>query len=296
VRTCVIFNPAARGNKARHFRRWLEGVAFECTLKPTTSAGEAQRLAAEAVAENFELIIAAGGDGTVNEVLNGIGETPDGFDRVCLGVLPLGTVNVFAREIGLPLQIPEAWKVLQGGRERRIDVPMVEYTSNGKFARRYFIQLAGAGLDARAIELVSWKHKKQVGPLAYVIAGLKALRERHPQITVRADGQEFTGQLILTGNGRYYGGSFAVFPEADLADGWLEVCCLPRTNFPTLLRCGPSVLFGGRLPEGQVRRLRTKAFELTSETDAAFELDGEWVGHLPATFSIAPKQVRIMAP
>ncbi len=83
VRTCVIFNPVARGNKARHFRRWLEGVAFECTLKPTTSAGEAQRLAAEAVAENFELIIAAGGDGTVNEVLNGIVETPDKrLDRV----------------------------------------------------------------------------------------------------------------------------------------------------------------------------------------------------------------------
>ncbi len=296
MRTCVIFNPVARGNKARHFRRWLEGVAFECTLKPTTTAGEAQRLAAEAVAENYELIIAAGGDGTVNEVLNGIGATSDGFDRVCLGVLPLGTVNVFAREIGLPLKIPEAWKVLQSGRERRIDVPIVEYISNGKSARRYFIQLAGAGLDARAIELVSWKHKKQVGPLAYVIAGLKALRERYPQITVRADGQEFTGQLVLTGNGRYYGGSFAVFPDADLADGYLDVCCLPRTNFPTLLRCGPSVLFGGRLPEGQGRRLRTKKFQLTSETDAGCELAGEWVGHLPATFSIAPKRVRIMAP
>jgi diacylglycerol kinase family enzyme len=100
----------------------------------------------------------------------------------------------------------------------------------------------------------------------------------------------------LTGNGRYYGGSFAVFPEANLADGWLDVCCLPRTNFPTLLRCAPGVLFQGRLPEGQVRRVRTKKFELTSATTAAFELDGEWVGHLPATFSIAPKRVRVIAP
>jgi diacylglycerol kinase (ATP) len=296
VRTCVIFNPVARGNKAHHFRKWLNGVAFECTLKPTTQAGEARRLGAEAVAENFELIIAAGGDGTVNEVLNGIGDSPNGFDRARLGVLPLGTVNVFAREIGLPLKVSEAWKVLQAGKERLIDVPMVEFGNNGSAARRYFVQLAGAGLDARAIELVSWKHKKQVGPLAYVIAGLKALREKHPHITVRAEGQEFSGQLVLTGNGRYYGGSFAVFPEAKLEDGYMDVCCLPRTNFPTLLRIAPGVLFTGRLPENQVRRVRTKKFELTAESQAAFELDGEWVGHLPATFSMSPQKVRVIAP
>jgi YegS/Rv2252/BmrU family lipid kinase len=296
VRTCVIFNPVARGNKARHFRQWLNGVAFECTLKPTTKAGEAQRLGAEAVAEGFELIIAAGGDGTVNEVLNGIGDSPNGFERARLGVLPLGTVNVFAREIGLPLKVSEAWKVLQAGSERWIDVPLVEFGSNGSAGRRYFVQLAGAGLDARAIELVSWKHKKQVGPLAYVIAGLKALREQHPRITVRADGQEFSGQLVLTGNGRYYGGSFAVFPEAKLEDGFMDVCCIPKTNFPTLLRCAPGVLFQGRVPESQVRRVRTKKFELSAESRAAFELDGEWVGHLPATFSLGPQKIRVIAP
>lgn len=296
VRTCVIFNPAARGDKARHFRKWLNGVAFECTLKPTTQAGEARRLGTEAVAEHFDLIIAAGGDGTVNEVLNGLGDAPNGFERARLGVLPLGTVNVFAREIGLPLKVAEAWKVLQRGTERLIDVPMVEFSSNGVSSRRYFIQLAGAGLDARAIELVNWKHKKRVGPLAYVIAGLRALREKHPRISVRADGQEFSGQLVLTGNGRYYGGSFAVFPSADLADGWMDVCCLPRTNFSTLLKIAPGVLFRGLLPEGQVRRVRTKKFELTAESQAAFELDGEWVGHLPATFSMSPQKVRVIAP
>jgi YegS/Rv2252/BmrU family lipid kinase len=286
----------ARGNKARHFSRWLKGVASKCALKPTTCPGDARRLGTEAVAENFELIIAAGGDGTVNEVLNGIGDVPDGFDRARLGVLPLGTVNVFAREIHLPKSIPEAWKILQRGNERRIDVPMVEFSAHGKSARRYFIQLAGAGLDARAIELVNWKHKKQVGPLAYVIAGLKALREPKPRITVRAEGREFSGELVLTGNGRLYGGSFAVFPNAKLDDGFLDVCCLPRADFPTLIRCAPGVLLRGELPEKQVHRLCVKKFELTSETAAAFELDGEWVGHLPATFSISPLQVRVVVP
>jgi len=286
----------ARGNKARHFSRWLKSVASECALKPTTGPGDARRLGAEAVRENFELVVAAGGDGTVNEVLNGLGDVPDGFDRARLGVLPLGTVNVFAREIRLPKHIPEVWKILQRGNEKRIDVPMVEFTAKGNAERRYLIQLAGAGLDARAIELVSWKHKKQVGPLAYVIAGLKALREKKPCITVRADGQEFSGELVLVGNGRLYGGSFAVFPEAKLDDGFIDVCCLPHANFPTLLRIAPGVLFQGKLPENSVQRLRVKKFELTCATAAAFELDGEWVGHLPATFSVGAKQVRIIVP
>ena len=296
MRTCVIFNPAARGNKARHFSRWLNGVASECTLKPTTGPGDARRLGAEAVADDFELIVAAGGDGTVNEVLNGLGDVPNGFERARLGVLPLGTVNVFARELKLPLRIPDAWKILQRGHERKIDLPLVEFSDGGKPGRRYFAQLAGAGLDARAIELVSWRHKQQVGPLAYVIAGLKAIAGQNPEITVRANGHESSGQLILVGNGRLYGGSFAVFPAAGLSNGWLEVCCLPRADFPTLLRLAPRVLFRGLLPEKMVHRMRVKQFELTSEVPAAFELDGEWVGHLPATFLIGSKQLRVIVP
>jgi diacylglycerol kinase (ATP) len=176
VRICVIFNPVARGNKARRFRRRLEAIGAQCALKATTAPGDARRLAAEAVQEGFELVVAAGGDGTVNEVLNGLGDVPDGFARTRLGVLPLGTVNVFARELGLPLRIERAWEVLQRGRETRIDLPCVEFAANGVRRRQYFAQLAGAGMDARAIELVDWGHKKKIGPVAYFIAGLKAMR------------------------------------------------------------------------------------------------------------------------
>src|SRR5712691_3191908 len=102
VRTCVIFNPAARGEKAKRFRRHLDDLGSDCALKLTTAAGDARRLAAEAVAEGFEIVVAAGGDGTLNEVLNGIGDAPGGFEKARLGVLPLGTVNVFARELALP--------------------------------------------------------------------------------------------------------------------------------------------------------------------------------------------------
>ena len=88
VRTCVIFNPAARGDKAKRFRRHLDAIGTESTLKLTAAAGDARRLAAETIGEGFETIVAAGGDGTLNEVLNGMGDVPDGFERARLGVLP----------------------------------------------------------------------------------------------------------------------------------------------------------------------------------------------------------------
>ncbi|HEY4414947.1 MAG TPA: diacylglycerol kinase family protein [Verrucomicrobiae bacterium] len=296
VRICVIFNPTARGNKARHFRQHLGDVAGDCAFKATAAGGDARRLAAEAVAEGFDLIVATGGDGTVNEVLNGIGDVPDGFVRARLGVLPLGTVNVFARELKIPAKLKAAWEILRRGNEARIDLPQVEFLTNGKTERRYFAQLAGAGLDARAVELVSWKLKKKAGPLAYAVAGFQALMERQPKITVQADGKTLEGELVLIGNGRFYGGSIAIFPAADLHDGQLDVCVLPRANLPTFLRHAPSFLFRQKLPEKAVSRINASRFQLTSQVPVAFELDGEWVGHLPATFSLEREKLRVAVP
>jgi len=296
VRICVIFNPSARGNKARHFRRQLNAIGSLCALKATTAPGDARRLAAEPVGEGFDSIVAAGGDGTVNETLNGIGDAPDGFARARLGVLPLGTVNVFARELNIPLRIERAWDVLQRGREMRIDLPRVEFSANGSRQKKYFAQLAGAGMDARTIELVDWGHKKKIGPLAYLIAGLKALREQKPKIFVRAEGREIRGELVLIGNGHLYGGPLGIFPLADLRDGLLEICVFPRVNGLVFLRCLPDFVARRRLPECVVQRVRAPAFELTGEPASAFELDGEWVGHLPATVSVEREKLRVIVP
>jgi YegS/Rv2252/BmrU family lipid kinase len=292
----VIFNPAARGNKARHFRRHLDKIGGQSALKATTAPGDARRLAAEAVNEGFDLIVAAGGDGTVNEILNGFGDVQNGFARAKLGVLPLGTINVFARELKIPLRLERAWDVLQRGRETRIDLPRAEFSANGVRRRQYFVQLAGAGFDARVIELVDWSHKKKIGPLAYIVAGLKAFREKKPKIVLHANGQSLAGELILVGNGRFYGGPFAIFPQADLRDGFLDICVLRRVNWLTLLHCVPSLLARGKLPSSLVQRFRAANFELAGDAAAAFELDGEWAGHLPATFSIEREQLRVVVP
>ncbi|HEX7569154.1 MAG TPA: diacylglycerol kinase family protein, partial [Verrucomicrobiae bacterium] len=208
MRICVIFNPAARGNKARRFRRYLGEMSQQCAFKATTGPGDARRFAQAAVATGYDVIVAAGGDGTVNEVLNGIGDDPDGFQRTRLGVLPLGTVNVFARELKIPLKLEHAWKVLRRGNETKIDLGRADFLDDGQPQSRYFMQLGGAGLDARAIELVSWKLKKNAGPVAYVVAGFQALAEKQPRLTVSADGKKLEGELALFGNGKFYGGAF----------------------------------------------------------------------------------------
>jgi YegS/Rv2252/BmrU family lipid kinase len=296
VRACVIFNPTAKGEKARNFRQHLDAFSSRCSLKSTRCAGDARRLAAEAVAEGFETIVAAGGDGTLNEVLNGLGDAPDGFARARLGVLPLGTVNVFARELAIPLKLEPAWQVVCEGRETRVDLPRVEYGAPGSTQTRYFAQLAGAGLDARAIELVHYELKKKIGPLAYVVAGLNALRAAATRIQIQAGKTIETGELVLIGNGRLYGGSYRVFPQADLRDGLLEVCVFPRVNWFTLARCGPGLLLSGTLPGSQVRVLRAESFSLSSSGRTPFEVDGELVGNLPGRFGLRKDGLRVIAP
>lgn len=296
MRTCIIFNPTAKGNKARHFRHHLDEFAAEATFKQTASVGDARKLAAAAIEEGFDTIVAAGGDGTLNEVVNGIGDASKGFERARLGVLPLGTVNVFAREVRIPLKLERAWETILNGRETLIDLGLVEYSENGSRTRRYFAQLAGAGLDARAIELVDWRLKKKVGPLAYVVAGLRALLESQGKISV-ADGEAHgTGELVLIGNGSLYGGDFRIFPPADMRDGLLEACVFARVNWLTLFRCAPRLLLRGTLPRAATANYRSTSLTLKSEAPVPFEVDGEFVGHLPATFSMKRMQLRVIVP
>ena len=295
VRICVIFNPVAKGEKAKRFCKFLATIEKECALIQTTSAGAARSLAAKAVRDGFEAIVAAGGDGTINEALNGIGDA-DGFERACLGILPLGTMNVFARELAIPRNVEAAWEIIRAGRTTKIDLPSVSFVADGASERRYFAQLAGAGLDARAIERVHWPLKKKIGAFAYVIAGLRALQSRAPEITISSGDFSAKGELVLVGNGRLYGGEFRIFPRADLRDGVLEVCIFPKVDWLTLAWCGPKLLTLGTLPVKAGQCLRAEKFTLSSDEKVPFQVDGELAGHLPATFSLEREKLRVLAP
>ena len=295
MKTCVIFNPAARGEKARHFRDQLAALSSRVTLKPTYAAGAGRPLATEAVREGFETIVAAGGDGTLNEVLNGIGDAPDGLERCRIGVLPLGTINVFARELRLPTQFQAAWKIIEEGRERLLDLPQAEFVQDGRRQRRYFAQLAGAGLDSRAIELVDWEQKKAIGPLAYVVAGFKALAGEKSRLTVTAGSFEASGELVLIGNGRYYGGSFELFPKADLQDGRLDVTVFPKVSWEVLVKSGWGWLTDQLHSAAGCQTCQAESFTLAAEGSVPLELDGDNVGHLPASFTVRRQALRVIA-
>ena len=294
MKACVIFNPTAQGDKARRFRDHLAELGGGVALKPTTAAGHGRVLAAEAVSEGFDTLVAAGGDGTVNEVLNGLGDAPEGFARARLAVLPLGTVNVFARELGLPLTLAAAWQVALHGRERAVDLPRVEFTAAGRPQRRYFAQMAGAGLDVHAIELMDWSEKKRIGKLAYVLAGLHALRGPLPQIRCESDHGAASGQQVLIGNGRFYGGSLPVFHQASLTDGLLDACVFPRATLGTTLRYAIGYVCGRVFPPRDLAYFQAPRFTVSCAVPARFELEGDVVGELPATFSVVPRGLRVM--
>jgi YegS/Rv2252/BmrU family lipid kinase len=295
VPICVIFNPAARGEKSRRFRKHLGELASDCALKPTWAAGTGRILAAEAVRDGFDTIVAAGGDGTLNEVLNGIGDVPGGFALARLGVLPLGTVNVFAKEIGLPMNLTKAWHSIRKGRELMVDLPFAEFTDGSVRKRQYFAQMAGAGLDARAIELVNWELKKKIAQFAYVVAGLQAMRGPHPQITARNGSHSATGELVLVGNGRFYGGRIPIFHRASLTDGLIDVCVFPRANWFTVLRYAFGLLSHRVTPPADLQYFQTAKFSLEMSGTASFHLEGDLSGRLPVDFGIIPMGLRIIA-
>lgn len=296
MRTCVIFNPAAKGDKAKRFQSELAEFADHCTLKKTLGPGSGRDLAREAVAEGFETIVAAGGDGTINEVLNGMGDHPEGLKRARLGVLPVGTVNVFAREMRLPLDVAGAWAAILRGHETTIDLPQFRFQGDGQTQSRYFVQMAGAGWDARAVEAVDPNLKKKIGQFAYMVAALKTLREARPRIKVTDGSRSFDGELVIIGNGRFYGGEIPVFRKANNHDGLLDVCVFPRITRRVLLRYVLGYLSPRLFRSRDEIYFQTESLQLQSEPPVPLQLEGETVGRVPAECILHRLALRVIAP
>jgi len=293
-RICVIFNPAAKGHKARRFLDSLKKIASEAELRPTSKPGDGRPLAAAAVRDGFETIVAAGGDGTLNEVINGIGDEPAGFEQTRLGVVPLGTVNVFARELKIPFQPDEAWELIRNGREQRIDLPKAIFQAGGTQRQQYFAQLAGAGLDSRAIARLDLQLKNRIGKFAYIWAGVRALSEDQTRITVRSRPFSGEAELVLVGNGRYYGGNFVLFPKAVLQDGLLDVTVFPRVNWTAAAGFFLGWATGRPDRAGGSIQFQTDSLSITCDQRLPIELEGDNVGDLPAEITICPGRLRVI--
>ncbi len=288
LRIRVIFNPSARGDRAPDPRRRLQDLDREAELAASSSLDDARELARRAAEEGVDVVAAAGGDGTVAAVANGLAGS-----ETALAVLPLGTANVFAYEMGIPGGLRKAWDLIREGTIRRIDLGRAT-VADGR--RRLFIQLAGVGLDARIVQDTTFDSKRLLGPLSYLMTGFRLMSETPPRVRVESDHHDpCEGMGVLIGNGAHYAGRFRIFRDAANDDGWLDACVFTGENLLDLLRYAQGVIRGGHGDLADVVFLRSRRFRMSSE-DAVVETDGDFLGETPAEIEIVPGALRVVAP
>ena len=284
--TIVILNPTA--GSPEHIRSWqerVESLAGDCPVRVTSHPGEAEELAQRAIDEGFTRIVAAGGDGTVNQVANGLADR-----KAALGVLPMGSVNVFAMELGLPLHnLRRCWDIIEETNIRQIDLPI----ANG----RYFVQLAGVGLDAQVVKETSLAFKRSFGPLSYLISAAQIAARQPPKLFIESEETSVEeGSFVLVGNGRLYGGPFPFFKHAIIDDGLFDVVVFKRLGYLEIVKYLQDVVFSSDIKVPEIEYFQTRQLRITSEQDVPLELDGELAGNCPVDFRIRGKALRVLTP
>ncbi len=251
----------------------------------TARAGQAEELARVAVAEGFDQIVAAGGDGTVNEVANGIA----GAD-IALGLMPMGTMNVFANELGLPVHdLGRCWDIIQAAHCRCVDLPMAN--------EKVFVQLAGVGLDAQVVKETSLTLKRNFGPLSYLISAAQIAARKPPRLFIEAEeAQTEEGSFVLVGNGRRYGGPFPFFKHARIDDGLLDVLVFKQLGYIEIIKYLQNVFFSPTITTPEVEYFQTQRLRVSSDEEVPLELDGELVGGCPVQFAMKPRRLKVLAP
>jgi YegS/Rv2252/BmrU family lipid kinase len=284
----LILNPKA-GLRARPgtIERLLSVAAhlgWHIEVHETQARGDATRLAAEAAARGLPVVLVAGGDGTLNEVVQGLAGT-----ETAVGAIPLGTMNVWVRELGLPLDPAETLHELLLGQVRRIDL--------GRVNDRYFLLMAGLGFDAAAMRAVDGKPKRRFGPVAVLAAGaLVALGSHGSRLRVRADGRVFgTNALLVTvGNTRLWAGAVEITNRASAADGLLDVCIFPGRSLLTKLRHVLLVFIGRHAEDPEVTYFQARELRVAARPPLPLQVDGEPVGTTPVTVHIVPGALRVL--
>ncbi|MGH9795419.1 MAG: diacylglycerol/lipid kinase family protein [Candidatus Acidiferrales bacterium] len=330
----IIYNPAS--GRRRHMRarqleeaqRALKQCFIDAELCPTTARGSATEQARAAVTAGAQLVVASGGDGTVNEVVNGLAGS-----HVPLGILPAGTANVLAKELALPWDAYEAARLLAGSRLRRVALGAV-VSDAAPDAARYFISLAGAGSDGEMVRAVNPALKKLTGQLAYWAAGfLLPLYYRFPYVRVRSfddvgagpracpdapagiDGKasfaatkkgqplgaaptrEAEGSVVVIGRTKHYGGPIQITTGASLYEDCFEVAVF-EVGFFGSLRLLPAVLRGVARGQRGVQMWKTQRVrcEPTGSRPIYAQVDGEFAGALPMEFRIVPDALTLAVP
>lgn len=263
----------------------IHALSLRAVVRVTSAPGEAGAIARMGVEEGFRTIVAAGGDGTVNEVANGIAGTD-----TCFGILPIGTMNVFSTELGIPQNnLRAAWDVISAGHTRALDLPQANAL--------HFVQLAGIGLDAEVVRQTTPEAKKSLGPVSYLITLAQVAATRPPAIIVEPeDSPPREGSFVLVGNGRLYGGPFVLFQEARLDDGLLDVLVFKNQSHWDVVRYVQAIAFGSHANLPDVEYFQTRGLVARSSNPVPVELDGELADVLPCRFGFSPDKLHVLAP
>ena len=272
------------------FCELLGARGIEVEVLETRAPHDATRLAAEAARDGVGQIVVSGGDGTINEALQGLVGT-----QVRLGIWPAGTANVLARELGLPFDAEGAAEVVARGDTRRIYAGCATEERSGE--RRYFFLMAGVGLDASVVERVRPRLKRRVGEGAFWVSGLDHLvRWRPVPFNVEIEGQSYPATFAAFGRAAHYGGDISVTPRARLDVPEFEICLVNSHSRLRFLR----LLANALRQDGARRELPGVSYVCATRAratgEARMQVDGELVGQLPVTFEIVPVPIEVIAP
>jgi len=301
----LIYNPTSGRKRQRRFAeiehaaRILKDAGIAAELAPTTGPGAASKIARQAVEQRRGMVIACGGDGTINEIVNGLA-----CSQVPMALLPAGTANILAKELGIPWDIPHAARLIPGGGIRRIALGMALPTNGNHSAAisrdgRYFLSVAGAGPDGAIVNCVHQGLKKSAGVFAYWVEGFRQLfRYGFPEMRIHSGGQQRQATIIVAGRTAHYGGPFKITTEASLFEDSFEFLTNSKRSRLGYLACLPAMWMGTlRKMDGIETWKATEVIcESASGEPVYAQVDGEPVGPLPMAFRIVPDALSIVTP
>lgn len=292
-------NPAA--GAGRTAKKWPQimnmlrstGLRFEHDL--TEAPRHAIELAKSAAKKGYELVVSVGGDGTINEIVNGLYDAGSLKD-VMLGIISTGTGSDYIRSIGIPRWHKDAGQLLLNPRKLVVDLGAVNYLNNGTMVERLFVNFAGLGFDAEVVKATTQKFKV-LGTIPSYLMGLLStlLSYKNKEISLKIDGETEERKVctIVMSNGKYGGGSMYIAPQADPFDGFLDVMIIGDLSKPDLLRSLPRIYKGTHLTHPKVTTKRAKQIEIQANQAMTLQADGELLGGPPASFHILPSALNI---
>ena len=290
----LIVNPktgryASRRRPVQELASQLESLGISVDLRLTAGPGEATAIAARAARNGSSEVIVAGGDGTINEVIQGLTGT-----KARLAIIPRGTANVLARELRLPLDEGQAVAVAAKGKSRQIYLGLaIDETTQES---RHFVLMAGIGLDASVVRRVQPSLKKRIGKGAFWVSGLSHLATWNPRpFTLEINGDKYDATFAAIGKSARYGGDLAITPGARLDQREFEVCIIQTQSRLRYLHLLSYAMREG-MPRDAAEVQFVKAASVRAYGEAQVQVDGELIGHLPMRFEIAPHSLEVIVP